>query len=131
MKSVYVDHYFSSDAVTMEKNSRDFPIRVKAINSRAKELVVLLKNHPVVKQVYHPLVGETKPLYEQCKRSTGGYGYLLSIDFTSAPIARRFYDCLDISRGPSLGTNFSLACPFSLFAHFKELDWVSYHTHSE
>ena len=125
MKSLYVDLYFSSDAVIMERNSRDFPTRVKAINSRAQELVFLLKSHPVVKQVYHPSVCSTKPLYEHCKRSSGGYGYLLSIDFKSAAAARRFYDCLDISRGPSLGTNFSLACPFSLFAHFKELDWVS------
>ena len=28
------------------------------------------------------------------------------------------------SVGPSLATNFSLACPFTLLAHYQELDWA-------
>lgn len=109
----------------MERNSRDFPARVEIANSRAQSLVFLLERHVAVKRLYYPSVSSTRSFYEHCKRSTGGYGYLLSIDFKTAAAARQFYDCLDVSRGPSLGTDFSLACPFSLFAHFKELDWVS------
>ena len=34
-----------------------------------------------------------------------------------------FYDALGICKGPSLGANFSLACPYMLLAHYQELDW--------
>lgn len=36
----------------------------------------------------------------------------------------RFYDVLDLCKGPSVGTNFSLAIPYSLLAHFREQDWA-------
>jgi cystathionine gamma-synthase len=38
--------------------------------------------------------------------------------------AQQFYDTLDVYKGPSLGTNFTLACPYTLIAHYTELDWA-------
>ena len=38
--------------------------------------------------------------------------------------AERFYDALEVSKGPSLGTNFTLACPYVLLAHYNELEWA-------
>ena len=29
-----------------------------------------------------------------------------------------------MSVGPSLGNNFSLLCPYTMLAHYDELDWV-------
>ncbi len=34
------------------------------------------------------------------------------------------YDRMTLCKGPSLGTVFSLACPFTLLAHYTELDWA-------
>src|SRR5258708_10229814 len=34
------------------------------------------------------------------------------------------YDRLPFCKGPSLGTIFTLACPFTLLAHYAELDWA-------
>jgi cystathionine gamma-synthase len=34
------------------------------------------------------------------------------------------YDRLPFCKGPSLGTVFTLACPFTLLAHYTELDWA-------
>jgi cystathionine gamma-synthase len=34
------------------------------------------------------------------------------------------YDRLPFCKGPSLGTIFTLACPFTLLAHYTELDWA-------
>ena len=31
---------------------------------------------------------------------------------------------LRVSKGPSLGTNYSLACPYTLLAHYGELGWA-------
>jgi cystathionine gamma-synthase len=35
-----------------------------------------------------------------------------------------FFDALNVFKGPSLGTNFTLACPYTLLAHYTELDWA-------
>ena len=40
---------------------------------------------------------------------------------TNAPA---FFDALLIAKGPNLGTNFSLCCPYTILAHFTELDFV-------
>ena len=43
-----------------------------------------------------------------------------------------FYDALGVNKGPSLGTNFTLACPYTLLAHYTELSWAaSYGVESE
>ena len=54
-----------------------------------------------------------------------GFGGLLSIVLrhpavTSAP----FYDAVRVSKGPSLGNNFTLLCPYTLLAHYAELEWA-------
>lgn len=38
--------------------------------------------------------------------------------------AQKFYDNLAIYKGPSLGTNFTLACPYTILAHYNELEWA-------
>lgn len=35
-----------------------------------------------------------------------------------------FYDNLQVNKGPSLGTNFTLVCPYTMLAHYFELDWA-------
>jgi cystathionine gamma-synthase len=37
---------------------------------------------------------------------------------------RSFYDALEVNKGPSLGTNYTLVCPYTLLAHYGELDWA-------
>jgi cystathionine gamma-synthase len=37
---------------------------------------------------------------------------------------KAFYDALEVSKGPSLGTNFTISCPYTLLAHYTELDWA-------
>ncbi len=34
------------------------------------------------------------------------------------------YDRLRICKGPNLGTNFTLCCPYTILAHYTELDAV-------
>ena len=40
------------------------------------------------------------------------------------PRAPEIYDRLAVCKGPSLGTVFTLACPFTLLAHYTELEWA-------
>jgi cystathionine gamma-synthase len=45
--------------------------------------------------------------------------------FTSEVASRVFFDTLECAKGPSLGTNFTLASPYALLAHYYELDWAA------
>ena len=57
--------------------------------------------------------------------SDGGYGCLLSFELKGGlNKAKKFYDSLQVSKGPSLGTKFTLVCPYVLLAHYDELDWA-------
>lgn len=39
--------------------------------------------------------------------------------------AAQFYDNLHCAKGPSLGTNFTLVSPYTILAHYTELDWAA------
>ena len=54
-----------------------------------------------------------------------GYGCLLSIILKDDYDEKKFFDALDFNKGPSLGTNCTLVCPYTLLAHYTELDWAA------
>lgn len=37
----------------------------------------------------------------------------------------RFFDVIDTAKGPSLGTNFTLTSPYTILAHYGELEWAA------
>lgn len=47
-----------------------------------------------------------------------------AVFYTDAEVIA-FYDNLDTEKGPSLGTNFTLSSPYTLLAHFTELEWAA------
>lgn len=54
-----------------------------------------------------------------------GYGGLFSIVLKDEKSAAAFYDNLSCAKGPSLGTNFTLCSPYTILAHYTELDWAA------
>ena len=118
-------YYFPEDLEVMVKNSENFKERITRANINAELLVTILQSHPAVTQVYYPTTSDTLELYEAFKRPEGGYGYLFSVIFDTPANAQRFYDNLNVAKGPSLGTNFTLACPYTLFAHYGEREWAA------
>lgn len=66
-------------------------------------------NISIVKAIHYPKLGSTRANYDVCRCPNGGYGSLFSATFYAVEDAARFYDCLNVSKGPSLGTNFTLA----------------------
>ena len=126
LESVFVDNYFPLDALVMDQNSRDFESRIIKTNYNAEAVCALLQSYPTIKWVYYPKYSATRAFYDECRRPTGGYGYLFTIRFHESSDAIRFLDALDVPKGPSLGTNFTLACPYTLLAHYGELEWVCF-----
>ena len=134
LSSTYEDTYFDEDALYMERNSRDFMRRIKRIDENTEAVCDLLLSHSqtsgAIKHVFYPK-WTFRDNYERCRRRgpdgvpTGGFGGLLSLTFHSDAASRAFFDSLPINKGPSLGTNFSLACPYTVIAHYTELQWAA------
>ncbi|KAI9847889.1 MAG: Structural maintenance of chromosomes protein 6 [Thelocarpon superellum] len=121
----YEDDYWGEDAIFMERNSRDYASRIQRINANAEAIGRTLRSHGQVKTVYYPKYNPTRSHYDACRTPDGGYGGLLSVTFSSTAAAVIFFDRLETAKGPSLGTNFTLSCPYTLLAHYGELDWVA------
>ncbi len=119
------DHeLWCGDAVALEINSRDFTSRVRVMSDNALALAEHLAAHPKVERVHYPRFdGGTG--YEAIRRKGGGYGGLFSLLLKeAASTSPGYFDRLRVSKGPSLGTNFTLACPYTLLAHYDELAWA-------
>jgi cystathionine gamma-synthase len=107
-----------ADVEVLERNSRDLRERVTTINQNARILAKRLSQHPLVDRVYHPSLSTDAA-------SNAGYGGLLSVllkrpEFTTPVV----FDHLEVCKGPNLGTNFTLCCPYTILAHYTELDFV-------
>lgn len=116
---------FLRDADVLEHNSRHFEERVRASDEITEAILPLFRDHPAVQSLWHPS-GNCREFYDQLKRDDGSYGSLFSFELAGGePAARSFYDALRVSKGPSLGTDFTLACPYTLLAHYGELEWAA------
>ena len=119
------DNYWAEDAIFMERNSRDFISRISRINANADAVTSLLSRSPAVRQVYYPKLVPSRCHYDACRNPGGAYGGLFSVTFHRTGDAITFFDTLDVAKGPSLGTNFTLSCPYTILAHYAELDWAA------
>jgi cystathionine gamma-synthase len=111
---------YEADARAMVINSTDFVERSAKINETSEKLADFLYNHPDVETTWYPKY--VAPLYSKVQK--GGFGGLMSIHLHPHMCQRTFYDALDVAKGPSLGTNFTLVCPYTLLAHYHELDFA-------
>ena len=138
LSTTYEDLYFDEDALFLERNSRDFKQRIKKIDTNAEIICDHLRSRSVsggassavIKKVFYPK-WETREHYERCRiketedSAGGGFGGLFSLTFTSSAASRAFFDKLPCHKGPSLGSNFTLVCPYTILAHYAELDWAA------
>ncbi|MEZ6063661.1 MAG: PLP-dependent transferase [Planctomycetaceae bacterium] len=108
----------------LELNSRDLSHRLRIINDNAIRLADFLRRHPAVDSVFYPNLTAGSS-YERLKSPDGGGGGLLSIVLKQPESTTpAVFDALDVCKGPNLGTNFTLCCPYTLLAHYQELDFA-------
>jgi cystathionine gamma-synthase len=114
----------AADLRVLEANSRDFPERTRASNETALALARYLAAHPAVDCVHYPGLAP-EPAYDALRKPGGGYGALLSfLPRDPATNAPRIFEKIALSRGISLGTTYTLICPYVQLAHYRELDWA-------
>ncbi|RLV93096.1 hypothetical protein JA1_002720 [Spathaspora sp. JA1] len=121
----YEDLFWAEDALWLERNSRDFVQRVHKIDNTAEQVVDLLNNSQFISRVYYPSLSESKKYYDAIKNVDGGYGGLISFLFEDPDNAVKFFNAVNLHKGPSLGTNFTLACPYAILAHYQELEEIA------
>jgi len=130
------------DATAVYANSSDFLERSSRINTTAEGFADWLKGREEVSHIYYPKyihehtsnnnANDRNDNYESLLNHslqerhdhTPGYGGLMAILLHPHICQRTFYDRLDLSKGPSLGTDFTLVCPYTLLAHYHELDFA-------
>lgn len=114
---------YISDAEMLLSNLKDYPARNKLVNANGEQLAAFLTSHPAVEQVWHPSLTHTEN-YQSVMRKDGGFGGLLSFVLKNQKKTAKVYDSLRLSKGPSFGTAFTLVCPYTMLAHYHELDWT-------
>ncbi|MFT3788504.1 MAG: PLP-dependent transferase [Tepidisphaeraceae bacterium] len=124
MDAVYDDLFFAGDAEVLERNSRTWVERVRRINVNAERVADAMKQRPKVAAVHYPKF-QSPSTCDSYRRPDGGYGGLMSLVLhNAADVTARFFDALRLNKGPNLGTEFTLACPFTILAHYDELDFA-------
>ena len=111
-----------ADAIALEQASRDVAQRLPQLNNACQRLADKLACHPSIARVHHP--GQCTN-FQALMRPGAGHGCLLSFELWGGiEQAKRVYDALQVCKGPSLGTSFTLVCPYVLLAHYNELSWA-------
>jgi cystathionine gamma-synthase len=115
---------YARDLEVLEKNCRDFLERMKIANANALKLARFLATHPAIQHVWYPGL-HPSPVYGQLRKPEGGYGAVISfLPHDAARNTPRIFENLQLSHGISLGTKYSLVCPYVQLAHYHELDWA-------
>ena len=114
----YENVYFPLDCETLLANCQDVVWRVQRCGNNTIPLVKLLDSHPYIDKVLHPTTSPTLRNYKSIMRENGGYGNVFSIIFHDPQAAECFYNVLDVCKGSSFGTNFTLVIPYVQLANY-------------
>jgi cystathionine gamma-synthase len=115
---------WGEDARALEAQGPGFAQRMERHNETGLWLAERLRGHPAVERVWYPK-WECGEAYEAVRRPEGGWGALVTfLPRDGESRSAQIYDRLAVCKGPSLGTVFTLACPFTLLAHYTELEWA-------
>jgi cystathionine gamma-synthase len=114
---------YIADAEVLLSNLKSYSKRMKTVNANGLALASWLSTHPAIAEVWHPSLTHREN-YEKVMRKGGGYGGLLSFVLKLPKKTPKVYDALRLSKGPSFGTKFTLVCPYTMLAHYHELEWA-------
>ncbi|MEY3896498.1 MAG: hypothetical protein RLZZ214_2018 [Verrucomicrobiota bacterium] len=114
---------YIGDAEVLLSNLKGYAKRMKTVNANGQALASWLAGHAAVAEVWHPSLTHTAN-YNAVMRKGGGYGGLLSFVLKTPKKTPKVYDTLRLSKGPSFGTPFTIVCPYTLLAHYHELEWA-------
>ncbi|PXA03778.1 hypothetical protein DDZ13_10855 [Coraliomargarita sinensis] len=89
------------------------PEIIARMNENAARLCGFLRKHPAIKKVF--AAGSEEPMNAATKTDVPG-GVVITVEFVGD--MAKFYDAVNIMKGPSFGTRYTLLCPFMYLAHY-------------
>ncbi|MFH0848016.1 MAG: PLP-dependent aspartate aminotransferase family protein [archaeon] len=117
-------HMDQEDAVVLEGNLEGFNRRMETINANAAAVARYLSDHPKIRKVYYPTLEDHPDRIMAGKYMPRGCSGVVSFVLKQSNLenAEAFYDNLGdpVIKGPSLGAEQSLLCPYTILAHYKD-----------
>jgi len=106
---------------------QDLEQRMHRFQANADRLAAFLDGHAAVDRVYYSGLPSHRS-HAVARRLLRGYGSVVSFTLKASGLEglRRFYDAplAPILKAPSLGSNQTMVCPYTLLAHYHEPDEV-------
>jgi len=119
MANLYLDE---EDARVLDNNILGFEERMEKISKNALEVANFLNKHPLVQKTHYPYLEGNKNLDIEKKYLSKWVGLVsFVLKESNKQTASLFYDNLKdpIIKGPSLGAEQTLLCPYTLLAHYE------------
>jgi len=114
--SQQIEPLYSRDLARLAAQIGETESVLARIHANTRQVVAFLENHPAVSDVFwalHPASRENFLKLARSPETTGGM-----ITFTLRGDLTRFYDRLNLPKGPSFGMKTTLICPFMYLAHY-------------
>ncbi len=104
------------DIQRMAYNIRDYKERIKICSDNTLSLIKYFETSKTVPQVYSVIHHATKDNFLKIQKHSSNVPALISVVFNKS--LGNYYDSLPLCKGPSLGTEFTLAMPYVYLAHY-------------
>lgn len=104
---------YGRDLGRLATQMKNAPRVLAQMNANATKLADYLSGHPAVKKVY--FAGYAAQ-FDRVAQSSKSSGSVITIELVGD--MEPFYDGLELMKGPSFGTDFTLVCPFMYLAHY-------------
>jgi len=114
---------YPRDGEALVRNAADFCERVTECNRNGLRVANFLTEQSEVRKVWYPAFVDCEA-YEALRRPDGGYGGLISFTLKEPDKTAALYEAMQFCKGPSLGTDYTLLCPYTLLAHYREMSWA-------
>lgn len=98
---------------------QNYESRVKKVSENTKIVYDYLKKQPFVKEIYSVFHDDSHENFSKIQKSKDAFPGLLSVVFDED--LAFYYDKLQLAKGPSLGTEFTMAMPYVYLAHYEYL----------
>lgn len=113
------------DLLALAANSRGFAERIERAATTAAVLGRWLESRPEIGSVWWSGSPANRAAWRQLRRpEVRGDIPLLSFVLADPARTPAFHDALEFCKGPSFGADWTLASPYTLLAHYDELDWA-------
>lgn len=104
---------YGRDLARLAEQMEGAPGEVIRMDANARRLADYLNAHAAVKKVHYTGYSDH---FSEVAKSPGSGGAMITIELYGD--IEPFYDALDLMKGPSFGTSFTLVCPFMYLAHY-------------